>query len=236
MERVSRVNEWPKNEQNKENTINFDPSRAWIKNSGPGCTKTLPKEYFNRNRILTKKMEPRQLLMKSTKQSTETCSGRSVKIAVADDKNVPSKLHGGSHFIAIEKPILNVNDAPLVMNTVDSTVIDESAFLSCIMDKTTDHQTLAISGIETIDLTEIDSSIELNKSPNRQQTANTIDVNNKSKPNKAIATYRFKDIPSHSPAAESTLIPLNSTQASDTCVRIANAGNELRNMHSSSSK
>lgn len=153
-------------------------------------------------------------------------------------QSITSKVDDENRAIVIGKTVLDETDASEChfFDTADSTVIDQSEFQSCIEDNTMVHRTLAINGSETIDLTQSDSSIELNKSSNRQPSANTIDVNNKPVTNQAMATYRLVEFSSKLPAAETTLISLNSIQASNTCVRIENAGNELRNMHISNSE
>lgn len=137
---------------------------------------------------------------------------------------------------------LPVKETVIVDETIDvtepslfiETAVDESAFHSCAEDDTI-IGTLVISGVEPLEETEFGTTVK----PSNDQTVNkTVIIRTEpTKPPKALpcmfVSTDISDIFDQTSlsSAENTVMPLSSTLASTTCIRMENVAKELRKIH-----
>lgn len=264
-----------KNLENKENTSQLDPSKAWIRNIGTGSTRRSPKKWINRNRSVSeaKPMAPttqtqqckvRQRLAEfyqsRANERTQTAQQNSTVIELDDSDPKPSV--NASQSLFVEESV-----------TVDETVEYEST--STAQNKSKQNLTAQQNGTvivlddsdpkpglnmsqslfveetvivdETIDVSEstiVKAKMGTIAEASNDQTMNkTVVVRTEpTKPAKALPFFEVStDIssifePSSSSSAESTVMPLSSTFASTTCIRMQNVATELRKLQISNGK
>lgn len=222
------------NSENKENAYHLDPSKAWIKNIGPGSARKFPKNRFSRNKDRTElanAWQKTQAPVNETKRIDNTKTPQPDG-AVIDLTNSLSK-ENSSKSVVVEETILEDSQASVFSDTlVDERTIQSSTVNDTVVD------TLMISGIVPLNDTTLKDCDQ-----NRVKDKTIIDSR---KPVKSSETYTCVEISSDvsseifdktdTEAAESTVMPNNSTITSTTCIQMEMAANNLRKMHVSNGK
>lgn len=224
------------NSENKENAYHLDPSKAWIKNIGPGSTRKFPKKQKNRTELAStwqKIHAPLSILrfLNETKtiDNTQTPQRDS---AVIDLTN--SNLYdNASKSVVVEETILEET----VLKDSQASVFNDT-LETTIQSNDTVVDTLTISGIVPLNDTTLKDCDQ-----NRVEDQTAIESR---KPEKPSETYTCVEISSDVSseifdntdlvAAESAMMPYNSTITSTTCIRMEMAANDLRKMHISNGK
>lgn len=210
---------------NKENVVDLDPSKAWIKNIGVGSAKKLPRKPFIVN------PEKRTPVTKPIPQKK------------SDDMNLSTfatpKMRNACQSVFVDETIINETVESLdtsIDSRINSTVVDECPYQTCNeIDVTIINNTPNKTGDVTKNakfvkkMTFFDDTFDFD----------TTNVKNVAKPKKSTKDkvmpsqimYNHDEI-----TAESTLIPFNTTEASTTCAMIEKASRELRNMNIASNK
>lgn len=209
--------------ENKGNACHLDPSKAWIKNIGPGSTRKLKKNHFNRNNDRTE--------LASTWQKTRSHVNET---KTNDNKQTPQR-NGTVIDLSGKNSVSNVCARESIF--VEETVLKDSQ-ASCLIDTLDDERTYAVN--DTVIETLMESGIEpLNDTILKDSDQNRVEdktVVDSSEPVKSSETYTcidiFSDVSSDifdktdAVAAESTMISLNLA----TCIQMEMAANNLRKM------